>query len=100
MDVSDVFHPRTQLNDALIACYVGINSWVIGIKLRLKDMRDIVATVVTEHVTNPDSTRRLLRHTNLTITTCYLRGVKNRMMEAVRVLGANCGGRSRSWELH
>ncbi len=55
-------------------------------------MRDIFATVVTEHVTNPDTIRRLLRHTNLTTTTRYLRGVKNRRMEAVKFLGASLGG--------
>ena len=65
-----------------------------GIKFRPKDMRDIFATVVTEHVTNPDTTRRLLRHTNLTTTTRYLRGVKNRMTEAVKFLGASLGGGS------
>jgi len=65
-----------------------------GIRFRPKDMRDIFATVVTEHVTNPDTIRRLLRHTNLTTTTRYLRGVKNRMMEAVKFLGASLGGES------
>jgi len=65
-----------------------------SIRLRPKDMRDIFATVVTEHVDNPDTTRRLLRHTNLTTTTRYLRGVKNRMTEAVKFLGANPGGKS------
>jgi len=62
-----------------------------GVRLRPKDMRDIFATVVTEHVDNPDTTRRLLRHTNLTTTTRYLRSVKNRMTEAVKFLGANLG---------
>ncbi len=60
-----------------------------SIRLRPKDMRDIFATVVTEHVTKPDTIRRLLRHTNLTTTTRYLRGVKNRMTEAVKFLGAD-----------
>jgi len=63
-----------------------------SIRFRPKDMRDIFATVVTEHVDNPDTTRRLLRHTNLTTTTRYLRSVKNRMTEAVKFLGADSGG--------
>ena len=75
-------------------CHCGSDNVRNGIRLRPKDMRDIIATEVTEHVKHPDTIRRLLRHTNLTTTTRYLRGVKNRMTEAIKFLGASLGGGS------
>ena len=45
-------------------------------------------------VSDPNVVMRLLRHTNLTTTTKYLRTVKDRMQEAVKNLGANFGGQS------
>ncbi len=63
-----------------------------GVKLKPKDMRDIFATEVADRVSNPDVMRRLLRHTNLTTTTKYMRMVNDRMREAVKGLGAVLGG--------
>ena len=58
-----------------------------GVKLTAKDLRDVFGTVVMDNVRNPDITRRLLRHTNLTTTTKYMRLVKDRMQQAVKFLG-------------
>ena len=58
---------------------------VTGIKLRPKDMRDIFASTV-----ETDDARvlmALMRHTNLTTTTKYLRAMHERMKEAVSRLG-------------
>lgn len=59
-----------------------------GVKLRPKDLRDYFASEVAARVSDPNVVMRLLRHTNLTTTTRYLRTVKDRMQEAVRGLGS------------
>ena len=62
---------------------------VTGIKLRPKDMRDIFASTV-----ETDDARvlmALMRHTNLTTTTKYLRAMHERMKEAVSGLGKTSG---------
>ena len=58
-----------------------------GVKLTAKDLRDVFATVVMDNVKNPDTARRLMRHTSLQTTTKYMRLVKDRMQEAVKFLG-------------
>jgi len=58
-----------------------------GIKLTPKDLRDYFAGEVSSKVSDPNVIRLLLRHTNLTTTTKYLRVVKDRMAEAVKGLG-------------
>ena len=69
-----------------------------GVKLTAKDLRDVFATVVMDNVKNPDTARRLMRHTSLQTTTKYMRLVKDRMQEAVKNLGqpleASLGGGS------
>jgi integrase len=65
-----------------------------GIHLRPKDLRDYFASVVATKVNDPNVVMRLLRHTNLTTTSKYLRFVKDRMSEAVKDLGATLGGHS------
>jgi integrase len=70
-----------------------------GVKIMAKDLRDVFATVIMDNVKNPDTARRLMRHTSLQTTTKYMRLVKDRMQEAVntwvnrrgQVLGANRG---------
>ena len=60
-----------------------------GIKLRPKDMRDIFASTV-----ETDDARvlmALMRHTNLTTTTKYLRAMHERMKDAVSGLGKTRG---------
>lgn len=58
-----------------------------GIKLRPKDLRDYFASEVVAKVQDPNVVMRLLRHTNLTTTTKYLRVVEDRMAAAVKGLG-------------
>jgi len=58
-----------------------------GIKLTPKDLRDYFAREVSSKVDDPNVIMRLLRHTNLTTTTKYLRVVEDRMAEAVKGLG-------------
>ena len=56
-----------------------------GIKLRPKDMRDVFASTV-----ETDDARvlmALMRHTNLTTTTKYIRAMHERMKDAVSGLG-------------
>jgi integrase len=60
-----------------------------GVKLCPKDMRDIFGTTVMDSVSNPDITRRLMRHTSLATTTKYMREVPDRMQDAVKNLGCN-----------
>jgi len=57
-----------------------------GIKLTAKDLRDYFATMVVANA-DPATTQKLLRHTNLTTTTKYLRTVESRMRAAVEGLG-------------
>jgi len=40
-----------------------------GVKITAKDLRDVFATVVMDNVKNPDTARRLMRHTSLQTTT-------------------------------
>jgi len=65
-----------------------------GVRFRPKDLRDYFASEVASQVTDPNVIMRLLRHTSLTTTTKYLRTVKDRMQEAVKLLGASLGGKS------
>lgn len=69
-----------------------------GVKITAKDLRDVFATVIMDNVKNPDTARRLMRHTSLQTTTKYMRLVKDRMQEAVKHLGkpsgASIGGES------
>ncbi len=58
-----------------------------GIKLVPKDLRDYFASEVSSKVDDPNVIMKLLRHTNLTTTTKYLRVVEDRMAEAVKGLG-------------
>jgi len=58
-----------------------------AVKLMAKDLRDVFGTVVMDNVRNPDTARRLMRHTSLQTTTKYMRLVKDRMQNAVRFLG-------------
>jgi len=58
-----------------------------GIKLTPKDLRDYFASEVSSKVQDPNVIMRLLRHTNLTTTTKYLRVVEDRMAEAVKGIG-------------
>ena len=60
-----------------------------GIKLTAKDLRDYFATMLIDGPEggDPSTVMRLLRHTNLTTTTKYLRVVEDRMEKAVKGLG-------------
>lgn len=58
-----------------------------GIKLTPKDLRDYFANEVSSKVQDPNVIRLLLRHSDLTTTTKYLRVVEDRMAEAVKGLG-------------
>ncbi len=64
------------------------------VKLTAKDLRDVFATVVMDNLKNPDTARRLMRHTSLQTTTKYMRLVRDRMQEAVKNFGAGLGGNS------
>ncbi len=57
------------------------------IKLTPKDLRDIYATDVSALVRDPETLMHLMRHSSLTTTTKYLRGVKDRMVEAAKGVG-------------
>jgi integrase len=63
-----------------------------GIHLKPKDLRDYFASEVASRVTDPAVVMKLLRHTNMTTTTKYLRTVENRMRDAIENLGASDGG--------
>jgi Phage integrase family len=63
-----------------------------GVKIKPKDLRDYFASEVASQVNDPSVVMKLLRHTNLTTTTKYLRVVEERMHEAVKNLGANSRG--------
>src|SRR5215510_11044574 len=63
-----------------------------GVRLKPKDLRDYFASEVASQVNDPSVVMKLLRHTNLTTTTKYLRVVEERMHEAVKNLGANIRG--------
>jgi integrase len=63
-----------------------------GVRLKPKDLRDYFASEVASQVNDPSVVMKLLRHTNLTTTTKYLRVVEERMHEAVKNLGANPRG--------
>ena len=61
-------------------------------RFKSKDLRDYFASEVASQVNDPSVVMKLLRHTNLTSTTKYLRVVEERMHEAVKNLGANLRG--------
>jgi integrase len=71
-----------------------------GLRLKPKDLRDYFASEVASQVNDPSVVMKLLRHTNLTTTTKYLRVVEERMHEAVKNLGANFRGQSGANGLH
>src|SRR5262249_16232932 len=50
-----------------------------GVRLKPKDLRDYFASEVASQVNDPSVVMKLLRHTNLTTTTKYLRVVEERM---------------------
>jgi integrase len=62
---------------------------VTGIHLKAKDLRDYFASEVASKVNDPAVVMKLLRHTNMTTTTRYLRTVENRMRDAVKDLGGD-----------
>jgi len=66
-----------------------------GVRLKPKDLRDYFASEVASQVNDPSVVMKLLRHTNLTTTTKYLRVVEERLHEAVKNLGANPRGQLR-----
>ena len=65
-----------------------------GVKLTTKVLRDYFATQVSAQVSDPNTVKNLMRHTNLNTTSRYTRTVPERMKEAVKNLGATSGGRS------
>ena len=70
-----------------VGCFAcGSSNVKAGIKLRPKDMRDYFASTV--ETDDPRVLMSLMRHTNLTTTTKYLRAMHERMKEAVSGLGA------------
>jgi hypothetical protein len=71
-----------------------------GVRLKPKDLRDYFASEVASQVKDPSVVMKLLRHTNLTTTTKYLRVVEERMHEAVKNLGANFRGQSGANSFH
>jgi integrase len=71
-----------------------------GVRLKPKDLRDYFASEVASRVNDPSVVMKLLRHTNLTTTTKYLRVIEERMHEAVKNLGANFRGQSGANSFH
>ncbi len=57
-----------------------------GINLKPKNLRDYFGTEIAAKTDDPTVVMKLLRHTSLTITTKYMRAVKDRMREAVNSL--------------
>jgi len=57
------------------------------IKLTPKDLRDIYASDVAANTKNPETLMKMMRHTSLTTTTKYLRGVDERMKQAAEGIG-------------
>jgi len=57
------------------------------IKLTPKDLRDIFASDAASQVRDPETLMHMMRHSSLTTTTKYLRGVKERMAEAAKGIG-------------
>ena len=51
-----------------------------------------IATEIAARVNDPVVVMKLLRHTNLTTTTKYLRVVNDQLEAAVKTLGADLGG--------
>jgi len=80
-------HPGMTREHALEACTA--EKWRGGIKLAPKDLRDYFASTV--ETDDPRVLMSLMRHTNLTTTTKYLRAMHERMKEAVSGLGATLG---------
>jgi integrase len=80
-------HPGATHEQALEACKA--EKFRGGIKLAPKDMRDYFASTV--QTDDPRVLMSLMRHTNLTTTTKYLRAMHERMKEAVSGLGATLG---------
>jgi len=80
-------HPGQGRDQALEACKQ--ENFKGGIKLVPKDLRDYFASTV--QTDDPRVLMSLMRHTNLTTTTKYLRAMQERMKEAVSGLGATLG---------
>ena len=57
------------------------------IHLTPKDLRDIYASDVAANTKNPETLMKMMRHTSLTTTTKYLRGVDERMKQAAEGIG-------------
>jgi len=57
------------------------------IKLTPKDLRDIYASDAAANTKNPETLMHMMRHTSLTTTTKYLRGVDERMKQAAEGIG-------------
>jgi integrase len=78
-------HPEVSQKQALEACKK--ENFRGGVHLKPKDLRDYFASTV--QTDDPRVLMSLMRHTNLTTTTKYLRAMHERMKEAVSGLGAN-----------
>ncbi len=75
----------TNVDEGIGCAVCGSSSFLNGIKLRPKDMRDYFASTV--QTDDPRVLMNLMRHTNLTTTTTYVRAVQERMKQAVSGLG-------------
>jgi len=58
-----------------------------GVRLTPKDIRDIYASDAAANTKNPETLMHMMRHTSLTTTTKYLRGVDKRMKQAAQGIG-------------
>jgi integrase len=75
----------TRVNEGVGCVTCGSKNIKAGVKLRPKDMRDYFASTV--QTDDPRVLMTLMRHTNLTTTTKYLRAMNDRMKDAVSNLG-------------
>jgi integrase len=77
----------TNVDEGIGCTVCGSGNFLKGVKLRPKDMRDYFASTV--QTDDPRVLMNLMRHTNLTTTTTYVRAVQERMKQAVSGLGQN-----------
>jgi integrase len=75
----------TNVSEGTCCVACGSTNIKPGVKLKPKDMRDVFASTV--ETGDPRVLMELMRHTNLTTTTSYLKAVKERMRDAVKNLG-------------
>jgi integrase len=75
----------TKVDEGVGCVACGSSNIKPGVKFRPKDMRDYFASTV--QTDDPRVLMSLMRHTNLTTTTKYLRAMHERMKEAVSGLG-------------